>query len=178
MEWAGLSGAAVFVLLQKAGETRLAGDFFPAAPQAAHTGLEMADPKTGAVSDPVEKQAEGAGPIPVLPDLGRIVAALEPRRAEKPDHLIRGHSGEGGQGRVFPFRGRSELCREDRPGARRRERNGRGRRGWPRCRRRCCPRGRRRGLGQIASRKRQRRQDNGRLERDVRIDERLARVRR
>ena len=53
MEWAGLSGAAVFVLLQKAGETRLAGDFFPAAPQAAHTGLEMADPKTSAVSDPV-----------------------------------------------------------------------------------------------------------------------------
>ena len=55
MEWAGLSGAAVFVLLQKADETCLAGDFFPAAPQAAHTGLEMADPKTGAVSDPVEK---------------------------------------------------------------------------------------------------------------------------
>ena len=96
MEWAGLSGAAVFVLLQKAGETRLAGDFFPAAPQAAHTGLEMADPETGAVFDPVEKQVEGAGLVPVLPDLGRIVAALEPRRAEKPDHLIQGHSGEGG----------------------------------------------------------------------------------
>lgn len=96
--WAGLVG------LKEAMEAVLFGN----ALLAAAAGFKVADPEGAGFTCPVKEKVQNADRGAVLPDFGRVIAALERRRAEKVHHLSRVQSGKRGRSGVEPRRGKGD----------------------------------------------------------------------
>ncbi len=76
---------------------------------AAAAGFIVADPKGAGFTDPVKEKVQNTGRGAVLPDFGRVIQALERRRAQKVHHLSRVQPGKGGRSGVNPRRGKGGL---------------------------------------------------------------------